>query len=116
MLETEKWECYVCKPTDEETGVLRVRTNWRFNVKAMFDPLLNGLKSANLTEESDNDKKPIRVLSLMDGIGSGIGLFDAIVLSIRFMYLVYQLNWHSNNWVFRWMHIMLLSRTPMPLK
>ena len=71
VLEMEKWECFVCKPNTQEMGLLRVRTNWRFNVKALFDPLVNGLKSLNTIQEPSNDKKQIRVLSLMDGISSG---------------------------------------------
>ncbi|CAG2164397.1 unnamed protein product [Oppiella nova] len=86
VLEMEKWECFVCKPNTQEMGLLRVRTNWRFNVKALFDPLVNGLKSLNTIQEPSNDKKQIRVLSLMDGISSAKIALEKLGLKVDAYY------------------------------
>ena len=69
MLETEGWECYLCK-SNIETGLLKVRFNWRNNVKLLFDPLTMALKIPE-NIKSNYLKKPLRVLSLFDGAGEG---------------------------------------------
>ncbi|CAG2121178.1 unnamed protein product, partial [Medioppia subpectinata] len=86
ILEMEKWECFVCKPNLQEIGLLRVRPNWRFNVKILFDPLANTLKSLNAIQEYSNEKKPIRVLSLMDGISSAKLALEKLGLKIDAYY------------------------------
>ncbi|XP_054168689.1 DNA (cytosine-5)-methyltransferase 3B-like [Oppia nitens] len=85
ILETEKWECFICNPK-QEMGLLRIQSNWRFNVKLLFDSFVNGLKSLNLIQEINNDKKPIRILSLIDGISSAKLAFDKLGIKVEAYY------------------------------
>ncbi|XP_072746851.1 DNA methyltransferase 3 isoform X3 [Anoplolepis gracilipes] len=73
ILLEDPWKCFLCRDESKQpTNVLlRPRLNWKENLSTMFrtatNPALNDVNFVKYTKE----KKPIRVLSLFDGLSTG---------------------------------------------
>ncbi|XP_022246328.1 DNA (cytosine-5)-methyltransferase 3B-like isoform X2 [Limulus polyphemus] len=69
VLSTSPWLCYMCHDYDPEiNGLIRCKEEWQQNVMQLFQPE----KHVHLppSPEDYKEKRPIRVLSLFDGIGT----------------------------------------------
>lgn len=72
ILAAESWDCFVCNPESLPSNcLLKTRRDWRENVKTVYDPIRDFLSVG----PSITTKVPIKVLSLSEGIGTGIFLF-----------------------------------------
>ncbi|GAB6031377.1 DNA cytosine-5,-methyltransferase, variant 2 [Chamberlinius hualienensis] len=84
VLKASPWYCYFCSPFDPKIhGFLRKADNWEANIIQLF----HTDSQANIFPElSYNDKRPIRVLSLFDGIGTGRLVLDRLKIEVDIYY------------------------------
>ncbi|XP_064082111.1 LOW QUALITY PROTEIN: DNA (cytosine-5)-methyltransferase 3A-like [Macrobrachium nipponense] len=89
IMDTDPWECFFCTPYKLGThGLLKPRPDWK--EKAASGP---SDPQENLPEVEDDtpdistfSQKPMRVLSLFDGISTGLFVLDKLGLEIEFYY------------------------------
>lgn len=73
MLSEDPWKCFLCRDESKQPAnmLLQPRLDWKEKVSTMFRTASNlAFKNINL-ENYKNQKKPIRVLSLFDGLSTG---------------------------------------------
>lgn len=71
MLTEDPWECFLCRDESRQpvNPVFRPRPDWKKKITGMFRTSSSISDDVNIAEYSR--KKPIRVLSLFDGLGTG---------------------------------------------
>ncbi|XP_076312572.1 DNA (cytosine-5)-methyltransferase 3B-like isoform X2 [Tachypleus tridentatus] len=85
VLNTSPWLCYMCHDYDPEiNGLIRCKEEWQQNVMQLFQPE----KHVQLppSPEDYKEKRPIRVLSLFDGIGTGKFVLDQLGINVDAYY------------------------------
>ncbi|XP_076338328.1 DNA (cytosine-5)-methyltransferase 3B-like isoform X5 [Tachypleus tridentatus] len=85
VLAADPWFCFICTEYDpERNGLIQPKLDWQQNVLKLFQPE----KSIQLSPSSDDyrEKKPIRVLSLFDGIGTGRYVLDQLGIEVEAYY------------------------------
>ena len=67
--DAEEWHCFMCTEWQEDThGLLRGKEDWKRNIIVLFQPEDTLWQPPALSETS---RRPVRVLSLFNGIGTG---------------------------------------------
>ncbi|GFT72373.1 hypothetical protein TNCV_3609171 [Trichonephila clavipes] len=69
ILEMNPWQCFICSNVDYDCSLLKARKDWQERLFTFFQPIKTQMKEIFLPD--CKIKKPIRVLSLFDGIGTG---------------------------------------------
>ncbi|XP_022904316.1 DNA (cytosine-5)-methyltransferase 3A-like [Onthophagus taurus] len=78
ILRNQNWHCFICDNTSKLRGTLLLRENWKQNITNLF-----GLEKC---PPAPPTKRRIRVLSLFDGIGSGLTSLINLKISIEEYY------------------------------
>ncbi|XP_050394662.2 DNA (cytosine-5)-methyltransferase 3A [Patella vulgata] len=76
-----KWECFLCMPYHKSShGLLQPRHDWRQRIVQFFETeVIDQIPNFDHLKK----KKPLRVLSLFDGIGTGILVLKELGLEIE---------------------------------
>lgn len=71
MLAEDPWDCFLCRDESRQpvNPVLRPRPDWKKKITGMFRTSNNVLDDVDIADYKK--KRPIRVLSLFDGLGTG---------------------------------------------
>ncbi|CAH1794551.1 unnamed protein product [Owenia fusiformis] len=82
--ETDPWICFMCSDySNENHGLLRAKPDWQQNLLRLFN-------AENILLNNDAldgfKKRPLRVLSLFDGIGTGKYVLDSMGLQVEVYY------------------------------
>ncbi|KFD53847.1 hypothetical protein M513_05353 [Trichuris suis] len=82
VLRSDPWHCFNC--SKKQLGILVVRPNWEQCLFALFN-------TVHISDDIDltlipEDKQPIRVLSLFDGLATGKVILDLLGLQIERYY------------------------------
>lgn len=84
VFETSPWTCYLCNEYDPESnGLIRKKDDWQQNILQLFQP---GKHVQTPNMEDYKEKRPIRVLSLFDGIGTGRFVMDQLGIEVDVYY------------------------------
>ncbi|XP_070579579.1 DNA (cytosine-5)-methyltransferase 3A-like isoform X2 [Ptychodera flava] len=84
----KSWICYMCSPENEH-GLLQCRNNWRHKLYAMMNADTNRYSSDYkfiFPIPLIQDKKPMKVLSLFDGISSVSVILDQLGVKVDHYY------------------------------
>lgn len=74
------WLCYVCTDHDpENNGLIQKKEDWQQNIMQLFQPEKH-VQIPNM--EDYKEKRPMRVLSLFDGIGTGRYVLDQLGIEV----------------------------------
>ncbi|EFN74862.1 DNA (cytosine-5)-methyltransferase 3A [Camponotus floridanus] len=73
MLSEDPWKCFLCRDESKQPAnmLLHPRLDWKEKVSTMFRTASNPASKDINFENYKNQKKPIRVLSLFDGLSTG---------------------------------------------
>ncbi|KAG1670258.1 DNA (cytosine-5)-methyltransferase 3A [Nymphon striatum] len=77
------WFCYLCDDTKEDFGLIKRKPDWQQNIVKMFQHETN-IQIPDM--DAYKEKKPIRVLSLFDGIGTCKLVLDQLGFEIDAYY------------------------------
>ncbi|CDW57637.1 PWWP domain containing protein [Trichuris trichiura] len=82
VLRSDPWHCFNC--SKKQLGILVVRPNWEQSLFALFN-------TVHISDDIDltlipEEKQPIRVLSLFDGLATGKVILDLLGLQIERYY------------------------------
>lgn len=69
-MESSPWNCFLCTNETRENCALKIRTEWNIKLLRFLDDNKYGIRYSDFA-----NKGPINVLSLFDGIGTGIFAF-----------------------------------------
>uniref|UniRef100_T1IZS9 DNA (cytosine-5-)-methyltransferase n=1 Tax=Strigamia maritima TaxID=126957 RepID=T1IZS9_STRMM len=84
VLETSPWLCYLCTEYNPESnGLIIKKDDWQQNITQLFQPEKH-VQIPNI--EDYKEKRPMRVLSLFDGIGTGRYVLDSLGIDIEIYY------------------------------
>ncbi|XP_071804547.1 DNA (cytosine-5)-methyltransferase 3A-like isoform X2 [Asterias amurensis] len=73
VLSKEHWSCYLCDPESTPAGLLSCRSDWAQKLQLLFQRDNKNFSPLRSYPPVDMAKRrPIRVLSLFDGIGTGM--------------------------------------------
>ncbi|XP_066951556.1 uncharacterized protein [Macrobrachium rosenbergii] len=89
IMDTDPWLCFLCTPYKLGThGLLKPRPDWKEKAASCpSDPQENLPEVEDETPDiSTFPQKPMRVLSLFDGISTGLFVLDKLGLEIEFYY------------------------------
>lgn len=76
----DRWYCFLCLPfTKKSHGLLKGKENWSSNLSHLFQPFQIQFSRLNL---DINRRRPIRVLSLFDGIATGKLVLDRLKIRV----------------------------------
>lgn len=79
----DKWNCFFCDKTRTYEFVVKPRDNWEVCLNSLLNKFpLELQRSLN----ADGSKKDIRVLSLFDGISTGLMLLDKVKIKVEVYY------------------------------
>ncbi|GIY19748.1 hypothetical protein CEXT_622501 [Caerostris extrusa] len=80
ILKTDPWNCFFCASNKTNYGLLRIRKDWKKSMMRIF----------NLSENEEEcplldfaNKRPLRVLSLFDGIGTGKQVLNNLGIEVE---------------------------------
>ncbi|CAN7939581.1 unnamed protein product [Ixodes hexagonus] len=79
VLAASPWQCYLC--SGRGAGLLRCWPNWHQTVLRFFQPPEPGCPTPRLP--AAHQRRPIRVLSLFDGIGTGRYVLDQVGIAVE---------------------------------
>ncbi|XP_041350770.1 DNA (cytosine-5)-methyltransferase 3B-like [Gigantopelta aegis] len=80
----KSWMCFLCSPFEPSThGMLRPKTNWEEEMVSFFD---TGYRIEKPNLNYFKEKRPIRVLSLFDGIGTCKLALDQLGIAVDVYY------------------------------
>ncbi|KAG9435492.1 DNA methyltransferase 3 isoform X1 [Apis mellifera carnica] len=72
VLQEDPWECFLCKSRSFTTDtIVRPRANWKDKIINMFRTSCDS-NVEHLVAKHNSEKRKIRVLSLFDGLGTGL--------------------------------------------
>nr|XP_027231607.1 DNA (cytosine-5)-methyltransferase 3A-like [Penaeus vannamei] len=78
ILKTDPWHCFLCDPYDPSThGLIKPRPDWKNKVRYKFE---------DVPPDISFPKRPIRVLSLFDGIGTGLYVLEKLGIEVEVYY------------------------------
>ncbi|XP_043239321.1 DNA (cytosine-5)-methyltransferase 3C-like isoform X1 [Amphibalanus amphitrite] len=75
------WRCPMCHATRDVTGLLRRRPDWKQQVAALFTPRTRPTPPP--PADQFRDRRPIRVLSLFDGIATGMHVLTQLGVAVE---------------------------------
>ncbi|GFY49086.1 hypothetical protein TNIN_462632 [Trichonephila inaurata madagascariensis] len=84
IMEMNPWQCFICSNVDYEGSLLKARKDWQERLFNFFQPIKTQMKEIFLP--NCKIKKPIRVLSLFDGIGTGKLALDELRIEVEKYY------------------------------
>ncbi|XP_018319995.1 DNA (cytosine-5)-methyltransferase 3A [Agrilus planipennis] len=81
------WRCLVCDPSDIKnvSNVLQIRSDWQERIRLMF---VGTQSKITPIPEITTKRRKLRVLSLFDGIGTGLLALDSLQLPVEKYYSV----------------------------
>ncbi|GFU49688.1 hypothetical protein NPIL_446961 [Nephila pilipes] len=82
--EMNPWQCFFCSNDDYDDSLLKTRKDWEERLLNCFQPIKTLLQEFSLSDYKI--KKPIRVLSLFDGIGTGRVVLDLLGIKVEKYY------------------------------
>ncbi|KAG7154854.1 DNA (cytosine-5)-methyltransferase 3-like, partial [Homarus americanus] len=88
IIETDPWHCFLCKPYHPDThGLIQPRMNWQEKLAAKSgnhqSNSCNMILEDDVPDKSTFPNRPLRVLSLFDGIGTGFYALDKLGLEVE---------------------------------
>ncbi|XP_047470487.1 DNA (cytosine-5)-methyltransferase 3B-like [Penaeus chinensis] len=91
ILKTDPWHCFLCDPYDPSThGLIKPRPDWENKVRYIQTEMDPNCQKSQEFEDAPPDisfpKRPIRVLSLFDGIGTGFHVLDKLGIEVEEYY------------------------------
>ena len=88
VLQEDPWECFLCKSRSFTTDtIVRPRANWKDKIINMFRTSCDS-NVEHLVAKHNSEKRKIRVLSLFDGLGTGLHIEFTTPISFLLFYLV----------------------------
>lgn len=88
VLQEDPWECFLCKSRSFTTDtIVRPRANWKDKIINMFRTSCDS-NVEHLVAKHNSKKRKIRVLSLFDGLGTGLHIEFTSPISFLLFYLV----------------------------
>ncbi|KAM9342417.1 uncharacterized protein KZ484_015140 [Pholidichthys leucotaenia] len=84
LKDVDRWSCYICKPSQCK-GDLKLRPNWNVKLQQFFatDSGLEFEPHRIYPSIPANQRRPIRVLSLFDGISTGCQVLKSLGFKIK---------------------------------
>ncbi|GIX96743.1 hypothetical protein CDAR_591681 [Caerostris darwini] len=80
ILETDPWNCFFCACNKNNYGLLRIRKDWKKSMMHFFK-LIENEEECPLLDSAN--KRPLRVLSLFDGIGTGKQVLNNLGIEVE---------------------------------
>ncbi|KAL7287500.1 hypothetical protein TKK_0018334 [Trichogramma kaykai] len=84
ILLKQPWNCYLCDSSQLENSIMKMRKNWRKRLFSIYNSNCNDDKQTNFQHINKDTK--IRVLSLFDGIGTGLQVLKKLNVNIDCYY------------------------------
>ncbi|KAL3874309.1 hypothetical protein ACJMK2_037341 [Sinanodonta woodiana] len=86
QIKNMSWQCFLCTPYDIRShGLLKPLKDWQLQIIRFFDTGFR-IKDSDLTYFSSGERRPLRVLSLFDGIGTGLLALQELGLQVETYY------------------------------
>jgi len=87
MLTEDPWDCFLCRDESRQpvNPVLRPRRDWKKKITEMFRTSTSISTEVNMLDYKR--KRPIRVLSLFDGLGTGKTYFYYFSWELIYTYI-----------------------------
>nr|XP_053650319.1 uncharacterized protein LOC128700877 isoform X2 [Cherax quadricarinatus] len=87
IMDIDPWYCFLCEPYHPDThGLIRPRPDWKNKLPSKS----RGQKTSNVEDDTPDastfPRRPLRVLSLFDGIGTGLLVLDRLGLEVEKYY------------------------------
>ncbi|KAK3576767.1 hypothetical protein CHS0354_014582 [Potamilus streckersoni] len=86
QIKSMSWRCFLCTPYDIRShGLLKPLKDWQLQIIRFFDTGFR-IKDSDLTYFISGERRPLRVLSLFDGIGTGLLALQELGLQVEIYY------------------------------